>query len=89
MKCCLDFLGSLDINNLMTWLSFFKDSWSNITSDLRWLRPFRKHAIFKTKKNKKLVKCKRKQLLQNILITATCLRWNICNIPDANEIHFQ
>jgi hypothetical protein len=25
--------------NLMTWLSFFKDSWSNITSDLRWLGP--------------------------------------------------
>jgi hypothetical protein len=37
MKCCLDSLGSL--GNLMTWLSFFKDSWSNITSDLRWLRP--------------------------------------------------
>jgi hypothetical protein len=23
----------------MTWLSFFKDSWSNITSDLQWLWP--------------------------------------------------
>jgi hypothetical protein len=25
--------------NLMTWLSFFKNSWSNITSVLEWPRP--------------------------------------------------
>jgi hypothetical protein len=40
---------------LLTWLSFFKDSWSNITSDLKWLRPvvlvIVKHAIFEKKRN--------------------------------------
>jgi hypothetical protein len=39
----------------MTWLSFFKESWSDITSDLKWLRPVRSNWKTCHLLNKKLI----------------------------------
>jgi hypothetical protein len=38
LKCCLDFFGVLELE-FDELAVLFKDSWSNITSDLRWIWP--------------------------------------------------